>query len=109
MSFNEALATRTREILQEYGEVDERKMFGGLALMIQGYMCCGVIGDDLMVRLGQDAADAALKEEHVRPMDFTGRPMKGYVFVAPPGIRTERMLRRWVRAAFTFVEGLPPR
>ena len=109
MAYDEELAIRVQEILAEQGEVDERKMFGGIAFMVKGYMCCGVADDDLMLRVGSERAQKLLKEAHVRPMDFTGRPMKDYVFVAPGGLRTESVLRRRVRSALDFVDTLPPR
>jgi TfoX/Sxy family transcriptional regulator of competence genes len=109
MGYSESLASRVREILAEGGDVAERKMFGGLAFMVNGHMCCGITRDDLMLRLGPDRAAEALEEPHVRPMDFTGRPMKGYVYVATPGLRTEAKLRRWVRLARDFVDTLPPK
>ncbi|HEU4480909.1 MAG TPA: TfoX/Sxy family protein [Actinomycetota bacterium] len=109
MAFDEKTADRVREILFEHGDVVELKMFGGIAFMVKGHMACGVIGDDLVARLGPDRAADALEKEHVRPMDFTGRPMKGYVFVGPPGIRTEPKLRTWVTATLEFVDTLPAR
>ena len=109
MAYDEELAMRVQEILAEQGDLDERKMFGGIAFMVKGYMCCGVANDDLMLRVGSERAQELLEEAHVRPMDFTGRPMKGYVFVAPGGLRTESALRRRVRSALEFVDTLPPR
>ena len=109
MAYSEHLASRVREILAEGGGVDERKMFGGLSFMVHGHMCCGVVGDDLMLRLGPDQAEQVLDEPHVRPMDFTGRPLKGFVFVAPPGVRSEARLRQWLGLARDFVEALPPK
>jgi TfoX/Sxy family transcriptional regulator of competence genes len=109
MAYDRDLAERVREILIEQGDLDERAMFGGIAFMVKGYMCCGVLNDDLVLRLGTEGASEALNEPHVRPMDFTGRPMKGYVFVAPDGIPTESVLRRRVRSAIEFVDTLPPR
>ena len=109
MAYSEELAARVREILEESGPVDERKMFGGLAFMVNGNMCCGITGEDLMLRLGPETADEVLREPNVRPMDFTGRPMKGYVYVAPPGLKVEADLRRWVRLARDFNETLPPK
>ena len=109
MAYSEEVASRIREILSEDGEVDERKMFGGIAFMVGGHMCCGVIGDELMLRLGPDAAEKAMDEPHVRPMDFTGRPMKGYVYVAEQGFRTEAELRRWLELGRDFVATLPPK
>ncbi|MGH2653170.1 MAG: TfoX/Sxy family protein [Actinomycetota bacterium] len=109
MAYSERLASRVREILDEGGDVDERKMFGGLAFMVNGHMCCGVIREDLMLRLGTDGTEQALKEPHVRPMDFTGRPLKGFVFVGPGALRTEARLRHWLRLARDFVDQLPPK
>ena len=103
------MAARVREILNEDSDVDERKMFGGIAFMIQGHMCCGVNEEDLVLRLGADAADKALSSRHVRPMDFTGRPMKGYVYVAKQGLRSEAQLRKHLEAALAFVATLPPK
>jgi TfoX/Sxy family transcriptional regulator of competence genes len=107
MAYDEVLAERIRTLLAERDDVTERKMFGGIAFMAHGNMCCGVSGEDLMVRLGEDAADAALDEPGARPMDFTGRPMKGYAFVGPAGTTTDAALRDWVQRALAFVDGLP--
>ena len=85
MAYDEALAERTRDALTGRESVSERKMFGGLAFMVGGNMACGVIGEDLMVRLEAEDAERALSEKHTRPMDFTGRPMKGFLYVAPAG------------------------
>ena len=109
MAYNDDLAKKVSEILDEYAESDQRKMFGGIAFMVGGHMCCGVIKDDLVLRLGPEAAEKALRDPHVRPMDLTGRPMKGYVFVAKDGVRTEAKLRSAIRSALDFVETLPPR
>jgi hypothetical protein len=82
---DEDLAARVRAVLPRSKAVTERRMFGGLAFMLGGHMFCGVVKDTLMVRLGPEAASRALGQPHVRPMDFTGRPMKGMVFVDPAG------------------------
>jgi TfoX/Sxy family transcriptional regulator of competence genes len=107
MAYDEALAERIRAILAERDDVTERKMFGGIAFMAHGNMCCGVSGDDLMVRLGEDGADAALDEPGARPMDFTGRPMKGYAFVGPAGTATDDAVRSWVERTLAFADTLP--
>lgn len=109
MPFDADLAARVREVLAEQGAVDERKMFGGIAFMFKGYMCCGVLNDELVVRLGPEGAEAALVKPDVRPMDFTGRPLKGYVFVGLAAVRSEPMLRDWIGSSLEFVETLPPR
>ena len=76
MAYDEELADRVRDLLASTPNVRERKMFGGLAFMIAGNMACGIVGTDLMLRVGEDGADAALDQPHVRPMDFTHRPMR---------------------------------
>lgn len=84
-------------------------MFGGLSFLLRGNMCCGIAGGELMVRVGPDAYPKALARKHVRPMDFTGKPLKGYVYVAPPGIRSQRQLRAWVEQGLAFARSLPPK
>ena len=111
MPYDEKLANRVRDVLVTEDGVTERKMFGGLAFMLRGHMVCGVCGadgEDLMLRLGADAAERALERPHVRPMDFTGRPMAGMVYVGPEGLRGAG-LRRWVGKAVGFVASLPPK
>jgi hypothetical protein len=77
--------------------------------MVRGHMCCGVIKNDLMLRLDPEVAQRALRDRNVRPMDFTGRPMKGFVFVSSRRTATEARLRRHVQSALAFVETLPPK
>jgi TfoX/Sxy family transcriptional regulator of competence genes len=96
MPYDERLAERVRDVLAPHDEVTERRMFGGLAFMVAGKMCCGVIGDTLMVRVGPAYHEAALRRRHVRVMDFTGRPSTGMVYVDPPGLATRRQLAGWV-------------
>lgn len=95
MAYDELLAERVRQLLKG-PSVTERKMFGGLAFLVSGRMCCGVQGSDLMARLPGEVYAAALRKAHVRPMDFTGRPLKGFVYVSAEGIRTTAALRAWV-------------
>lgn len=109
MAFSESLAARVRSVLAETPGVTERRMFGGLAFLIDGHMACGVLADDLMLRLGEEGADAALDEDNVRPMDFTGRPMGTMVFVAPAGVATDAALAHWVGLARQYVKALPPK
>jgi TfoX/Sxy family transcriptional regulator of competence genes len=107
VAYDEELADRIRPLVHARGEVREQKMFGGLALMLHGHMCCGVIGDNLVVRLGRDGADAALDEPHTRPMDFTGRPLSGFIYVEPDGVADDAALEAWIDRAAAFVETLP--
>jgi len=108
MAYDEQLAERIRAVLDGDVAVGERKMFGGLAFMRDGHMFVGIIGDELMLRLGQEGVDRALARPHVREMDFTGRTMKGYVYVGSPGLQG-RSLRPWVLRAADFVATLPPK
>jgi TfoX/Sxy family transcriptional regulator of competence genes len=103
VSYDEELANRIRVILSERDDVVEKKMFGGLCFMVNGAMCCGLTKSDFMVRVGPDAYDDALAQPHARPMDFTGRPLKGMVYVEPAGLRTRPALERWVRRGLAFV------
>lgn len=111
MAFDEELADRVRCAVGEspgaVSKASEKAMFGGLCFLSRGKMFCGIVKDELMVRVGPDAYEDALDEPHVRPMNFTGKPMKGYVFVEPDGCRTEAMVLRWVERAVAFVETLP--
>jgi TfoX/Sxy family transcriptional regulator of competence genes len=109
VAYDEALADRTRELLSVRAEVSERKMFGGIAFMVAGNMACGVIGEDLIVRLGDDEAAKALAEEGVRPFDFTGRPMKTTVYVSPERTADDAGLSEWVEAGADYAASLPPK
>ena len=108
MAYDERLANRVRDLLAGDPALSERKMFGGLAFMLDGNMCCGIVADRLMLRLGADLSEQALKRTHVQPMDFTGRPMTGMVFVAPEGLHG-KALRTWVELATGFARTLPPK
>lgn len=108
MAYDETLAERIREALA--GErLDEIKMMGGLCFMVGGHMALGIVGDELMVRVGPEGYERALGRVHAREMDFTGRSMKGFVFVAPAGIKTKRSLASWVAPAAAFAKSLPPK
>lgn len=109
MSYDEGLAERLREALQSQRDISEKKMFGGLAFMSRGYMFIGITGDILMARIGPDDYEQALSRAHVRVMDFTGKPMKGYVFVDPPGFESDSDLSDWVQRCHRFVQSLPPK
>jgi hypothetical protein len=104
MSDDEKLAARIRTLLDSNPGLSERKMFGGIAFMINGNMCCGVSGE-----VGVADYEAALAQPHARPMDFTGRPMKSMVFVGPGGTRSRKSLSAWVDRARAFVSSLPPK
>ena len=109
MAYDETLAARIRQTLAPFPDVDERRMFGGIAFMLRGNMCCGVVGDMLMLRLGNEGAAAALAERHTRPMDFTGKPLKSMIYVGPEGTAAPEDLNRWVRRGAEFAASLPPK
>jgi TfoX/Sxy family transcriptional regulator of competence genes len=107
MPHDPLLAERIRQAFARTGrDVVERRMFGGVAFLLNGHMCCGVAKDLLMLRLGDEGAAAALTQPYTRPMDFTGRPMKSMVYVEPEGLRTGRQLQAWVEKAVAFARGL---
>lgn len=107
MAYGEELAERVRSILAEKLETEDRKMFGGLAFLVRGHMCCGITDSMLMGRIGRDAYEKALEEEHVKPVDFTGRPLKGFVYVEPEGLEDESALQAWIDRCLAFVAILP--
>jgi TfoX/Sxy family transcriptional regulator of competence genes len=103
MSYDERIAARIRALLGTRRDVVERKMFGGLTFMVNGAMCCGVTSEALVVRVGPAEYERALAEPHARPMDFTGRPLVGMLYVDPPGYRTTAALSRWLQRGLDFV------
>ena len=107
MAYDEAVAGRVREALEGSPDVIEKRMFGGVAFMVRGNMCCGVIGDRLMLRVGPKGYEAALFRPHSRAMDFTGRPMKGMVYVEPAGFASAGGLKAWIARAMEFALSLP--
>lgn len=110
MAYDEKLAQRVRALLDgKEDDVVEKKMFGGLCFMVRGHMCVGLVKSELMVRVGPDAYAEAVELPHARPMDFTGKPSKGMVYVDPAGLRTKRQLERWVERGARFVASLPPK
>lgn len=110
MAYSEDLAQRVRDALIGCGEApQERKMFGGLCFMIQGHMCCGIVKEELMVRVGPERYEEALAKKGGRPMDFTGRPLKGMVYVGKEGFRGVKALGQWVDLGLAFVHSLPPK
>lgn len=108
MAYSEALAARVRAILNGPA-VEERKMFGGLAFLVGGRMCCGVQDADLMVRVPKEQHAHLLTEPHVRPMDFTGRSLAGFVYVSAAGTSSTPALRRWVQLGQQAASQAPPR
>ena len=109
MAFDEGLAERLRELTANRQDVQEKRMFGGLCFMVRNHMCIGIVDDTLMVRVGPDQYAHCLTLPHAREMDFTGRAMKGLVYVAPEGIENDDDLAAWIQRAIDFVTTLPPK
>ena len=109
MPYDEGVAQRLREAFADRDNIAEKKMFGGIAFMHAGNMCCGVANDCLMARVGPDAYDEALERPHARKMDFTGKPMKGFVYVDPPGFEDDAALCEWIDLCQNFTNSLPPK
>ncbi|SRR5258705_8545155 len=107
MAFNEKLAERVRKELKGGRGLLEKQMFGGLAILLRGNMCCGVHGDELIVRLAPEETDKALTAPGARLFDLTGRPMKGWLLVGPAGTKTAAALRKWVGIAAEYAASLP--
>ena len=96
MVYDEKLADRIRKVLGKTKKVAEKKMFGGLSFLLNGKMLCGVLKDDLVLRISHDEYEIAIKKPNVRPMDFTGRLMKGFVYVNQKGCNSDEDLKKWV-------------
>ena len=109
MAYSESLAVRIRRSVGDRPDLTERKMFGGLAFMLSGNMFCGVLKDDLMVRVGPERFDAALGAPGARPMDFTGRPMRGMLFVEGAAIESDEQLQGWLEKTLEFARSLQPK
>lgn len=109
MAYDEGLAYRIRELVDGQPGLVEKKMFGGLSFMVQGNMACGVIKEDLVVRVGPESDEAALALPHARPFDFTGKPMAGWIMVAPEGYESDDDLKDWVQRGVDFARSLPPK
>ena len=107
MAFDEQAAERVRRILRRRSGVSERKMFGGPCFLLNGHMCCGLVGADLVLRLGEEGTSKALTEPDTREMDFTGKPMKSMIYVRPPGYASDDELKAWIDRAVKFVRSLP--
>lgn len=106
MGYDEKTAERVRQFLSGQHDVVEKRMIGGLSFMVSGSMCCGVTRDGLMVRVGPEAREWALAQPYVRPMEFAGRPLSGFVCVDPEGYETDTALAVWIQRGIDFVSTL---
>jgi len=107
MAFDERLAERIRGSLGRRKGLAEKKMFGGIAFLLNGNMCVGVHKSELIVRLAAEKTDAAPAEPHTRRFDLTGRPMKGWILVEQAGLKTDAKLGKWVQVAAKYAGSLP--
>jgi TfoX/Sxy family transcriptional regulator of competence genes len=107
LSFDPAAAGRVRHVLSGRSDVAEKKMVGGLSFLVDGNMCCGITGTALMVRVGAERREQALREPPVRPMLFAGRPLSGFICIEPDGYATDDALASWVQRGLDFISGLP--
>jgi TfoX/Sxy family transcriptional regulator of competence genes len=109
LAYDGELAERIRDVISFRGDVSEREMFGGMTFMLAGNMACGVIADELIVRLGAEEAEKALAQDGVRVFDFTGRPMRNWVVVERSRLEGDDDLAEWVDAGAEFAASLPPK
>ncbi|MEU9372647.1 TfoX/Sxy family protein [Streptomyces sp. NPDC048255] len=109
MTYDEGLAQRVRERLGERPDLTEKRMFGGLTFLLHGNMTVGVAGDELIARVGPEGTERALARPEARPMDFTGRPMRGWVTVGGPSLAEDAVLDHWITTATAFAATLPPK
>jgi TfoX/Sxy family transcriptional regulator of competence genes len=107
VAYNEELARRVRAALADRTDVEEKKMFGGVSFMVGGQMCCGVLKNDLVVRVEPADFDDLVAQPHVRPFDFTGRPTQGMVYVDSRGLADAEVLRTWVQRGTGYVAAHP--
>lgn len=107
MAYDQGLAQRMREELDQIPNLSERQMFGGIGFMVNGNMACGVNKEEMIVRVGPENYDQALKKPHTRVFDFTGRPMKGWVMIAPEGYESDEDLKYWIEQGVSFAQSLP--
>lgn len=108
MAYDEGLVQRVCELMEAHPMADEKKMFGGVGFMIEGNIACGVLNDELIVRVGPDHYQAALDQRHTREFDITGRAMKGWIMVQPDGYESDEALKNWVEKGVVFALTLPP-
>ena len=106
MAYDEKLADRIRKTIGKNKNVTEKKMFGGLSFMLHGKMFCGVLKEDLVLRISHDEYEDALKKPNIRPMDFTGRPMKGFIYVNPNGCKSDKDIKQWVDLSLKFAKSI---
>lgn len=109
MAYNEKLAERIRKVLGKEPGLTEKKIFGGLSFLLNRNMCAGVLEYNLVVGVGPEKYEECLKLPNAKPMDFTGRPMKGFIYVDSDGYKTDKSLLKWIQLGLDFAKSLPPK
>jgi TfoX/Sxy family transcriptional regulator of competence genes len=109
MAYDQALERRLRSIFSDRKDVEVKKMFGGLCFMVLKHMCCGIVGDTLMARVGPEQHAKCLSEKYAREMDFTGKALKGMVYVTAEGVAKDADLKKWVDRCTKVISSLRPK
>ena len=109
MTYNQSSAQRIREQMKKNPGFVEKKMFGGICFLLNGNMACGILNDDIIVRVGKEAYEGCLALPHTRQFDITGRPMTGWVMVSPEGYQSDAELETWLQKGIDFAKALPPK
>ena len=107
MPYDSGLAERVEEVLRGRPGFEQKKMFGGIGWLLNGNMCVGIYKEWLIARVGESAGAKLFKEKHAKPMDITGKPMKGWIMVEAEGVKDDGQLKDWIGRATTFVKTLP--
>ncbi len=107
MAYDSQLAERVRALVRPVRETSEREQFGGVAFLLRGNVACGVLGADLLVRVGPARHEEAMTSKQVRPFSLTGKPSRGWVLVRPAGLKTAATLKKWVEMGMDFARTLP--
>ncbi len=109
MAYDEALERRLRSTFSGRKDVEVKRMFGGLCFMVSNHMCCGIVGDTLMARVGPEQYAKCLSETYAREMNFTGKALKGMIYVSAEGVAKDADLKKWVDRCTKFISSLPPK
>ena len=109
MAYDENLAERIRKLLADQPGCTEKKTFGGLSFLLQGNVACGVLKDDMIVRIEPSQHDSAIANPHVRTFDYTGRPMKGWIMIGPNALASDEDLKEWALKGVQYALSLPPK
>lgn len=109
MAYDLALAQRVRKLIGSSRGLTEREQFGGIAFLLRGNVACGIIGDELLVRVGPERHDEAMQSKEAKPFSLTGRPSKGWILVRPAGLKAPASLKKWVEMGLDFAKTLPPK